>query len=274
MTVPFLQADRAIKCRHCGSTQVRPSRKSSGDPAHLTYRCQECKRHFRVGSAQSQMKIFVVGAAFLSLALIVLVVLLYLGNGDNVKYQPTVNMLDQNALEKTRQAARQGNPQAQYDLGWAHWQRGEYLQAFPLIKAAAGQGHAQAEYMLGMAYLEGHGTVQNYRFALEQFIHAAEHSHLQAQYQLGLLYRDGLATPPNKESAYIWLNIADARGHDDALQYRDKLTAAMTADEINRAQEASTQTMAKLSTALTGNPQPTVSVPVADPASPPLNKGN
>jgi uncharacterized protein len=255
MTLPFLKADQAaIKCRHCGSTQVRPSSKSSGDSSHVTYRCQECKRHFRIGSAHSQIKTIIVGAALFSLALIGLLTLLYLGNAGDMKYQPTVDMVDQNALENSRRIARQGNPQAQYDLGWAHWQRGEYLQAFPWIKAAALQGHAEAEYLLGMAYLEGHGTVQNYRFALEQFIHAAEHSHLEAQYRLGLFYRDGLASPPSKESAYVWLNIAAARGHDDALQFRDKLAAAMSSEEINRAQEASTHAMAKLSNVAAGKP--------------------
>jgi TPR repeat protein/DNA-directed RNA polymerase subunit RPC12/RpoP len=255
MTLPFLQADQAvIKCRHCGSTQVRPSSKSSGDPSHVTYRCQECKRHFRIGSAHARVKTLIAGAALFSLTLIGLLFLLYLGDADDVKYQPTVNMLDRGALEKTRQAARQGNAQAQYDLGWAHWQRGEYLQAFPLIKAAADQDHSEAEYLLGMAYLEGHGTVQNYRFALEQFTNAAQHSHLEAQYRLGLFYRDGLATLPSRESAYVWLNIAAARGHDDALQFRDKLAAAMSSEEINRAQETSTQTMAKLSGTATGKP--------------------
>jgi TPR repeat protein len=200
------------------------------------------------------MNIVIASAALFSTLLIGLFTLLYIANKDDVEYQPTVDMLDRNTLEQTRQAARQGNSQAQYDLGWAHWQRGEYQQAFPWIKAAAGQGHAEAEYRLGMAYLEGHGTVQNYRFALEQFTNAAQHAHLEAQYRLGLLYRDGLATPASKESAYIWLNIAAARGHGDALQFRDKLTAAMSSEEINRAQDASTLTLTKLSSAATGKP--------------------
>lgn len=255
MTLPFLQAGQAsIKCRHCGSTHVRPSSRSSGDSTHVTYRCQECKRHFRTGSSRSSMKVAATAAAVFSLALIALVTLLYLFNTNEVKYVPAVDMRDKGALEKTRQDAQQGNSQAQYDLGWAHWQRSEFLEALPFIKAAAGQGHPEAEYMLGMAYLEGHGTVQNYRAAFDQFMHAAEHSHLEAQYRLGLFYRDGLATPPSKESAYIWLNIAAARGHEEALEYRDKLTAAMSSEEINRAQEASEHTLAKLNKAATSNP--------------------
>jgi TPR repeat protein len=187
------------------------------------------------------MKILVGAAALLVLAVIALLSLLYLENSEDVDYQPTVDMADKAALEKTRQDAKNGSPQSQYDLGWAHWQRGEYPEAFPWIKAAAAQGHPEAEYLLGTAYLEGHGTVQNYRFAFEQFTNAARHAHLEAQYRLGLFYRDGMGTQVDKESAYIWLNIAAARGHAEALQYRDKLAATMTNAEITRAQEASVQ---------------------------------
>ncbi len=152
------------------------------------------------------------------------------------------------------QKAKQGDAQAQFDLGRAHWKNAEYPQAFPWFKAAAERGHIEAEYMLGMAYLSGRGTLQNYRAALDQFIQAAKHGHLEAEYRLGLLYRDGLATPPDKETAYLWLNIAAARGHEEALQYRDKLADVMSAEEIDRAQEASTQAHAKLIETLAGKP--------------------
>ncbi len=261
MNLPFIKSHSAIvKCRHCGSSDIRISRRSSGSTSHATYRCEACKRHFRAQIERPAKQGLIAATSFLALLLISAGSFLYLASDHETEdppimsYQPTVDMQNQGALEKIQNAARQGSPQAQYNLGSAYWQRGEYLKALPWIKAAAGQGHTEAEYMLGMAYLEGHGTVQNYRFALEQFTRAAQHAHLEAQYRLGLFYRDGLATPPSKENAYIWLNIAAARGHDDALQYRDKLTAAMSTDEINRAQEASTHTLAKLSNVAAGRP--------------------
>lgn len=252
MNLPFFNsAGAAVKCRHCGSSNVRVSTRSSGSEEHVTYRCHDCKRHFRIHSAGASRQNLIAAGAFLALVLISVGTFIYLASDDgedfagNVEYQPAVDMGDQASLAQTQQAARQGNAQAQYDLGWAHWQRSEYLAALPWIKAAAAQGHAEAEYMLGMAYLEGHGTVQNYRTALEHFGSAAQRAHLEAQYRLGLFYRDGLGTPASKESAYVWLNVAAARGHDDALHYRDKLAAAMSSDEIHRAQEASAQTLAR-----------------------------
>ena len=251
--LPFLAGHPGeVKCRHCGSTNARVSSLSSGSSDHVTYRCNDCKRHFRVHAAPGKKRNLAATGAFFVLLLASAGIFLYFAtdSGDrtsgSVEYQPTVNLQSQEALAKARQSAGQGNAQSQYDLGWAHWQRGEYLEALPWIKAAAAQGHAEAEYMLGMAYLEGHGIVQNYRTAFEHLTRAAQHAHLEAQYRLGLLYRDGQGTQADKESAYVWLNVAAARGHDDALQHRDKLAIAMGRDEINRAQEASARTLAQL----------------------------
>jgi TPR repeat protein len=163
-----------------------------------------------------------------------------------VEYQPRVDMRDSVVVAKTQAAARKGDVQSQYDLGWTYWQRDDYSQALPLIKAAASQGHVEAQYLLGQAYLHGRGTVQNYRAALEQFTQAANQGHLDAEYQLGIFYRDGLATPRNRETAYVWLNIATARGHADALALRDRLSRIMTGEEILRAPEASTETHKRL----------------------------
>jgi TPR repeat protein len=243
-----------IKCRHCGSTQVRPSHKSSGTSSRTLYRCQACKRHFRVGSGRSRIQYVFAGVVLLVLVLIGLLVSQLMTDTAEVAYQPRVDMLNRAALAKTQQDAKQGNTQAQYDLGWTYWQNAEYQQALPWIKAAAEHGHSEAEYLLGMAYLNGRGTLQNYHAALEQFTKAAEHNHLEAEYRLGIFYRDGLATPPNKEAAYLWLNIAAARGHEEALHYRDKLAFAMTTEEITHAQEASAKAMTKLSVPAASKP--------------------
>lgn len=250
MQWPFSSAGE-VKCRHCGSTDVRVSTRTSGSSDHITYRCQGCKRHFRVKTHGRLKHRLLIGGPFLILVLSTLVAFIYVYNKDEVEdvpgveYQPTLDMADQAALEKTQQSAREGNPQAQFDLGWAHWQRGEYLQAFQWIKAAAAQGHREAEYRLGMAYLEGNGTVQNYRLAFEQLSRAAEQGHIEAQYRVGIFHRDGLATPANKETAYLWLNVAAARGQEEALHFRDKLATTMPPEQIHRAQEASASLLAK-----------------------------
>lgn len=251
----LFSSDRTvIQCSHCGSTHVRPSHRSSGHSTHTTYRCQSCKRHFRVYKTPIGKRGIVIAASLLFLLLLGLGLVLFNGDSSDIEYQPRIDTSDTGALSKIQKDAEQGNLQAQYDLGWAYWQRNEPQKALPWLKAAAEHGHADAEYLLGSAYLTGQGVVQNYRTALEQFTKAAQNGHLEAQYKLGIFHRDGLGTQPDKETSYLWLNIAAARGHPDALRYRDKLAAIMTAEELSRAQEASTRTIAKFDSAPSSKP--------------------
>ena len=231
-----------VRCPHCGSDEVRVSHKHAGESSHVTYRCRACKRHFRVESprARGKLTIGLAVAAVLVIAVVFGVLQENNANDPDASNDHAVAGIDDSViLKKAQAAAKGGDSQAQFDLGHIHWQRGEYLQALPWIQAAASLQHPEAEYLLGMAYLQGRGTVQNYRSALEQYTKAAEHGHLDAQYQLGIFYRDGMATASSKESAYLWLNLAAARGHPDALILRDKLAAVMATEELIRAQEAS-----------------------------------
>jgi hypothetical protein len=93
----------------------------------------------------------IAGVALFVLALIVLGMSLIMGRSDELDYQPKVDLLNRTALTRIQQDAKQGNPQAQYDLGRTYWQNAEYQQAFPLLKAAADHHHIEAEYQLGMA---------------------------------------------------------------------------------------------------------------------------
>jgi len=194
------------------------------------------------------MKPVLIGAGVLAVVVIALAASLLKTDPSDVPFKAELETAKQDQLAKLQNEVKKGDPQAQYDLGRTHWLNAKYQQAFPLLKAAADQGHVEATFQLGLAYLNGLGTLQNYRAALEHFTKSAHQGHLEAEYRLGLLYRDGLATPPSKEDAYLWLNIAAARGHEDALLYRDKLAAAMSSQELHRAQEASAQTNSKLST--------------------------
>jgi uncharacterized protein len=242
----LLPGKRGVVCRHCGSSDVRLSHKTPSDSQQLIYRCRTCHHHFKVVSKHPPLP------AMISAALFILVVVgvsasFFMSATPDADYRPRVDMQDSAALARLEAAARNGNAQAQYDLGKAYWQHDDYLHAFPLIKTAAAQGQKDAQYLLGTLYFSGHGTVQNYLAAMEQFTKAAEQGHLEAQYQLGMFYRDGLAGPSNRESAYVWLNIAAAQGHADALMRRDKLMMAMSSDEIRRAQEASAQMHQRIS---------------------------
>jgi len=243
-----------VKCRYCGSSLVRPSVKSSGKHSRITYRCQSCKKHFRVSSGWLDKHRALAGVTLVALLLLSVAAMMLLDKPDQAPLDSVSAQENQDVLARLLREAKQGRPEAQYALGRNYWVSAEYQQAFPWLKAAAEQRHVEAEYLLGMAFLNGLGTLQNYRSALDYFTKSAEQGHLEAEFRLGLLYRDGLAMPPDKESAYVWLNIAAARGHPDALQFRDKLAAVMTTEELNRAQETSTHLHAKVSGADKANP--------------------
>jgi hypothetical protein len=192
------------------------------------------------------VKYVIAGGIMLALLLSALALIVFSDDLDDPLNQPVVDSQIHVALPQIQQKASRGDAQAQYELAWNHWQNADYQKAFPWLKTAAEQGHTEAEYLLGMAYLNGRGTVQNYRTAMELFNKSAQLGHMEAQYRLGILHRDGLAGPTDKESAYLWLNIAAAHGHEDALLFRDKLATAMGTEAITRAQEASTQTMNRI----------------------------
>lgn len=244
-TLPSNQS-HGVKCSHCGSNHVRLSRRSSGEGSHVTYRCQSCKRHFRVYKVARFKRAYVAGAIVWLCLVAIGVGLLLVQDTDEIDYQPKIDTRDNDALARLKLLAAQGNSQAQYDLGWILWQRDEFQPALRWIKAAANQGQVEAEYLMGMAHMQGRGTVQNYRASFDWLAKAANHGHIEAQYRLGIFYRDGLGTQVNKEFAYQWLNVAAARGHSDATLLRDKLGAVMRADELTRAQEGSSQTMSDL----------------------------
>lgn len=149
-------------------------------------------------------------------------------------------------LAALRVQAGKGDPQAQFDLGRTLWHQDNYSEALHWLQNAADRGHLDAQYLVGQAYQYGYGTVQNFRTAQEHYLKAAERGHLEAEYRLGLFYRDGLAGPVDKKSAYIWLNIAAAKGHGDALVMRDKLTQSMSGEEILAAQEASGEVLVRV----------------------------
>ncbi len=236
-----------VKCKYCGSSLVRPSVKSTGKNSRITYRCQSCKKHFRVSSGWLDKHRAIAGGVLAALVLLGAAAMTLLDQPAETSLEPVTALDDKEAQSRLLREAKQGRPESQYALGRNYWVNAEYQQAFPWLKAAAAQRHVEAEFLIGMAYLNGLGTLQNYRSALDYFTKSAEQGHLEAEFRLGLLYRDGLAMPPDKESAYIWLNIAAARGHPDALPLRDKLAAVMTTEELNRAQESSTHVHAKVS---------------------------
>lgn len=248
---------RVSACPQCGSTYLRLSQKATARGGLVVYRCRTCKTHFKAISPKSGVWARVSLIIFLLISAGVLASFLLRGPAGPGNESPTLDAAKTGdfrqdpVMAKIASQAKRGDPESEYYMGWANWQRGEYSRALPWLTKAATHGHIEANHLLAIANLKGRGTIQNYREAEARFKQAAEAGHLESQYQLGLMLRDGLAHLPDKENAYVWLNVAAARGHEDALLFRDKLATAMTTDELVRAQETSSQMHNRL-----GSPPP------------------
>lgn len=237
-----------IYCPHCGSADVRKSYKRPSGWFSATYRCKQCKRHFKLQASRAA-RYMAVGLGVIVLALIGLGVAELMRPHALLDAAAHHEGVAATALDAELVRAKQGDPAAQFKAGIAYWSKGDYQQAFPWIKAAADGGHGEAQYYLGMAYLYGRGVIQNYRFALENFEAAANLNNHEAQYILGVMYRDGLGQESSHELAYSWLNIAAARGHEAAAIEREKLAASMTSSELARAQEISLNKLTEMTEA-------------------------
>ncbi len=76
----------------------------------------------------------------------------------------------------------------------------------------------------------------DYETALKEFRPLAEQGHPLAQATLGLLYAEGQGVPQDDVLAHMWMNLAAAKGVQEAVKGRDLLEKNMTPAQIGRAQ--------------------------------------
>jgi len=135
----------------------------------------------------------------------------------------------QDILTRIKQAAEQGNANAQYGLGLAYKDGvGSLAQndrkAMEWFRKAAAQGHAVAQGMIGDAYLLGvAGVAKNEKRAMEWFGKAvpglrtmAEQGDDNAQLYLWYLLYNGFGVAKDEAQAIKWLKKSAAQGNKRA----------------------------------------------------------
>ncbi len=163
-----------------------------------------------------------------------------------------------NARPTVEQAAKSGNPIAQYQLASARLDAGDVAGGAVLMKQAAERGLPIAQYRLAklyeegtgvpkdaaqtrrwteraanggnrramhnlaMIYAEGAAVEQSYETAARWFQEAARLGLTNSQYNLAFLYEEGLGVPQSKKDAYIWYTIAAKSGNDEAAAKKAK----------------------------------------------------
>ncbi len=105
---------------------------------------------------------------------------------------------------------------ADFDDGWAAYERGDYATALREWTPLADQGVALAQNNLGGMYREGQGVPQDYAEAVKWYRLAAEQGHASAQYNLGSMYDNGYGVPQDYAEAVKWYRLAAEQGHASA----------------------------------------------------------
>jgi len=116
------------------------------------------------------------------------------------------------AILEWSQVAENGDPRAQYNLGWMYANgRGvpqDFKVAIEWYTKSAHQENINAQYNLGNLYLRGQGAAQNDKLAFSWFIKAAEQGDAPAQYNLGRMYLLGKGGDKNILEARFWMKQA------------------------------------------------------------------
>jgi TPR repeat protein len=123
-------------------------------------------------------------------------------------------------VTRLRQAAEQGNAQAEYDLGDRYGDGNGVAkdphQAYEWYFKAARQGLTRAEGLVGMSYVLGLGVPQDFERAIPWLQKSAEKGLVEAQFTLGLCYVRGEGVTENDSLGSHWLQKAAEQGYGDA----------------------------------------------------------
>ncbi len=120
-------------------------------------------------------------------------------------------------------SARQGDAQAQHDLGWCY-ENGvgvgrDTTDAVGWYGRAADHGNAKGQYALGRCYMNGIGTSRDESAAAKMYRLAADQGNSNAQHSLGGCYSGGYGVDRNLREGARWYRLAAKQGNSDA-QYR------------------------------------------------------
>lgn len=106
----------------------------------------------------------------------------------------------------------------EFELGLNAFNKGEYTQAFQLIKVSAERGDVKSSFILSTMYRRGLGVEADEYRSFDWCKKAAEEGHLEAQFQLGLMYLEGEGTSEDETQAQNWLWAAADRGYPQASE--------------------------------------------------------
>ena len=113
----------------------------------------------------------------------------------------------------------------------------ELPQALAACQELAKQGDTQAQYELGEFFYDGKRTPRDLPQALHWFEQSSLQGNAQAQLRLGNMFRNGEGVPANNVQAYIVLKMAAVNGSDEAMDSADEVAERMQREELQAASQ-------------------------------------
>ena len=120
---------------------------------------------------------------------------------------------------------------ADLNAGLRALDKGDYDTALKELLPLARQGNPEAQFGLGFMYRHGgQGVPKNNKEAVKWYRLAADQGDFGAQNNLGHMYEHGLGVPQDYIQAHMWYNLAGYAG------FRDRLAEKMSPMQIAEAQ--------------------------------------
>ncbi len=138
---------------------------------------------------------------------------------DSIQYNSRVSEL--NILERIRQAAKDGDPFAQFELGFAFdygiGVEQDFRKAAEFYAKAAKHGHRAAEHNLLLQHISGHAKIHRPASIFLKVKSRAEAGDRDAQNNLGLCFQFGYGTKQDYAQAMVWFRRAAGNGVEKDL---------------------------------------------------------
>ena len=148
---------------------------------------------------------------------------------------------------KIRERAEAGDVEAQKKLAAIYFKPSfltgvskDAPEAVKWTRKAAEQGDAEAQNSMGFFYFNGIGVLRDYDEGLKWYRKAAEQGNAMALHNLGLMWgKDSLLSPFPQDNvkAYMFFNLAAAKGFEDSEARRNKIEKRMTKEQIAEGQK-------------------------------------
>jgi peptidoglycan hydrolase-like protein with peptidoglycan-binding domain len=146
------------------------------------------------------------------------------------------------------------------NLKHSSFKRALLAGAFLVIGGAA----AQADYSVGSAAF----NAGNYNRAYEEFKQSADGGNSLAQFMMGRLYAEGRGVVTDKVAAYMWYDLAASNGNTRAIAARDAIGAQLQSSDIDRAQDMAADWRLSHQTVVNASPVPATPVAITTISAP------